>query len=54
MLDKDKKRPRRMHTREFKADLVALVRAGRSVAQVAKDFRASTLTEIDPGSARVN
>jgi len=30
---------RRMHTREFKATVVALVRAGRRVAQVAKDFR---------------
>jgi transposase len=39
MLDKEKKRTRRMHTREFKADVVALVRAGRSVSQVAKDFR---------------
>jgi transposase InsO family protein len=27
-----------MHTREFKADMVALVRGGRSVAPVAKDF----------------
>ena len=42
MLDKEKKRSLRMHTREFKADLVALVRAGRSVAQVAKDFRVAS------------
>jgi transposase len=32
------KRTRRVHTREFKAETVALVRAGRSVAQVARDL----------------
>ena len=39
MLDQKKKRTRRMHTREFKADTVALVRSGRGVPQVAQDLR---------------
>jgi Transposase. len=39
MLDHEKKRTRRIHTREFKADTVALVRSGRGVPQVAQDLR---------------
>jgi len=38
-VDQKKKRTRRMHTREFKADTVALVRSGRGVPQVAQDLR---------------
>ena len=38
MLDQKTKRTRRLHTRKFKADTVALVRAGRGVPQVARDL----------------
>jgi transposase-like protein len=39
MLKREGKRSRRIHTREFKADTVALVRTGgRNPAQVARDL----------------
>jgi len=38
MSREETKRIRRVHTREFKVETVALVRAGRSAAQVARDL----------------
>ena len=39
MTKQEKKRTRRTHTREFKADTVALIsKGGRSVAQVSRDL----------------